>query len=444
MKMESSERDKRTRLDAIDSGSNVWLSASAGSGKTTVLVDRILRLLLDGAPPERLLCLTYTRAAAAEMLTRLAKRLSLWVVDEGECEKDLLDLLDHPADDETKARARRLFFLALDSPGGIRVRTIHAFCQELLRRFPLEAGIAPGFRIFSEDRERRLRARARLEGLQRGMTGDAAAIHDSFFDAFLTYVPEGEQGRVLERLWGESDTRLHALPEHFSDGAEVAARFGEILDWEGDFSLGEDDILSRFIAEIPDAAERAGELLSTHGSRSDAGRAGRALVWLRSSKEERLLTSAPYFGWILTAKGGARQKLVSQASLQALSEEDGEVVQRFLESEAVRALSVVESMRRYEMVRASTALTLLTHRIRSAYEESKRVEGVLDYDDLILLARNLLESSDWVRWKLDGGFHHVLIDEAQDTGPDQWQLIGSLIDDFYSGESAHEDRGGRA
>ncbi|MDA8008689.1 MAG: UvrD-helicase domain-containing protein [Alphaproteobacteria bacterium] len=436
--MESSlERDARARFDAIGSASNVWLSASAGSGKTTVLVDRILRLLIDGAAPERLLCLTYTRAAAAEMVTRLAERLSAWAADEERCAADLNDLLGHSGDDATRARARRLFFLALDAPGGIRVRTIHAFCQELLQRFPLEAGVLPGFRILAEERERRLRARARLDGLRRG-GGDMADAHD----AFLTYAPEDTQARVLHTLWSESGARLRRLPEEPADGDAIAAHLAALLGWEGDFSIREDRVLADFVADIPDAAARVAELMREHGANAESVRAEAALSWLRGGERDRLLDLAPYASWFLTTQDEPRKKPASKKFLTAISENDADLAESFFAKETERLLASLGAMRRHELVRASTALTMLTRRIRSAYEEAKRAEGSLDYDDLISLARVLLRHSDWVRWKLDGGFHHVLIDEAQDTGPDQWRLITSLIEDFYAGEGAHEDRDG--
>ncbi|MDA8005449.1 MAG: double-strand break repair helicase AddA [Alphaproteobacteria bacterium] len=436
--MESSlERDARARFAAIGSASNVWLSASAGSGKTTVLVDRILRLLLDGAAPERLLCLTYTRAAAAEMVARLAERLSVWAVDEERCAADLNDLLGYPGDDAVRARARRLFFLALDAPGGIRIRTIHAFCRELLSRFPLEAGIVPGFRIFGEDQESNLRGESRFRGLRSG-GGDMADAHD----AFLTYASESTQKKILDDLWGGSDARLRAIPGHPEDGDGVAARLAALLEWEGDFSIREDSILAGFIAEIPDEAERVAGLMREHGARSESALAEAVVAWFQVDAHERLSDFSYYKEWFLTKGGSARKKPASKKFLTAIGDADAALAEDFFTRETERLLETLESVHRHELIRVSAALALLTRRIRSEYADAKRDKGGLDYNDLITLASRLLQDSDWVRWKLDGGFHHVLIDEAQDTGREQWNLITSLVEDFYAGEGAHEDRDG--
>ena len=137
---------------AADPSASVWVSASAGTGKTKVLTDRVLRLLLSGAEPGRILCLTFTRAAAAEMAIRITGTLGDWTAAGDEIlDMALRELLDRAPKDAEFHRARMLFAHVLDTPGGIKILTIHAFCQSLLRRFPLEAGIAPHFAV-ADDR----------------------------------------------------------------------------------------------------------------------------------------------------------------------------------------------------------------------------------------------------------------------------------------------------
>ncbi|MDA1308916.1 MAG: UvrD-helicase domain-containing protein, partial [Proteobacteria bacterium] len=137
--------------NASEPNRSVWVAASAGSGKTKVLTDRVLRLLLSGARPERILCLTFTKAAAAEMATRIAGRLSAWsVVDDATLDDQLRDLSGRAPEAIEVERARRLFATVLDAPGGLEVQTIHGFCQSILRRFPLEAGLPPQFDVLDE------------------------------------------------------------------------------------------------------------------------------------------------------------------------------------------------------------------------------------------------------------------------------------------------------
>ena len=148
----AAERDAaRGQKLAADPATSVWVAASAGTGKTTVLTDRVLALLLEGTAPERILALTFTKAAAAEMAARIADHLGAWTDRaEAELNETLAALLGHAPDKAETMRARTLFARVLDAPGGMPIQTIHAFCQSLLRRFPLEAGIAPHFSVMDE------------------------------------------------------------------------------------------------------------------------------------------------------------------------------------------------------------------------------------------------------------------------------------------------------
>src|SRR5690606_13877484 len=145
------EEATRAQRRAASPEVSAWVAASAGSGKTQVLTDRVLNLLLEGTPPGRILCLTFTKAAAAEMAIRLGERLRHWATQpDRELEKSLFDLTGAPVEPELVARARRLFARVLDAPGGIPIQTIHSFCQSLLARFPLEAGVVPHFELLDE------------------------------------------------------------------------------------------------------------------------------------------------------------------------------------------------------------------------------------------------------------------------------------------------------
>jgi len=184
---------------AAEPGDSVWVVASAGTGKTTVLTDRSLRLLLAGSRPERLLCLTFTNAAAAEMANRIAERLAQWaVMSERDLTKTLDDLLGRPANDEERELARRLFARVLDTPGGMRILTIHAFCQSLLRRFPLEAGIAPHFELLDERRSDELLMEARDELLD-----EAGEEEETAFARALAHVSERVNEQDFAELLGD-------------------------------------------------------------------------------------------------------------------------------------------------------------------------------------------------------------------------------------------------
>ncbi|HIM45779.1 MAG TPA: double-strand break repair helicase AddA, partial [Alphaproteobacteria bacterium] len=169
----------RAQRDAADPAASVWVSASAGTGKTKVLTDRVLRLLLNGTEPGRILCLTFTRAAAAEMAIRITGTLGEWTTAADEIlDMALRDLLQRAPEDAEFRRARMLFAQVLDTPGGMKILTIHAFCQSLLRRFPLEAGIAPHFAVADERTQRELLNEAQnrlLRHARHGADEDLAA-----------------------------------------------------------------------------------------------------------------------------------------------------------------------------------------------------------------------------------------------------------------------------
>src|SRR5689334_22719587 len=141
----------REQRRATTPGHSAWVEANAGTGKTKVLTDRVTRLLLDRVKPERILCLTFTKAAAAEMRNRLAGQLGRWaMMTDAKLDEEIEKLIDRTPEAVERVVARRLFARVLDAPGGINILTIHAFCQALLKRFPLEAGVAPGFDVLDE------------------------------------------------------------------------------------------------------------------------------------------------------------------------------------------------------------------------------------------------------------------------------------------------------
>ena len=150
----------RRQHDAARPGQSTWLSANAGSGKTRVLTDRVARLLLDGVQPQHILCLTYTKAAAAEMQNRLFQRLGAWAMLDDAALRDALRALGYTGSttDRDLRRARTLFARAIETPGGLKIQTIHSFCAALLRRFPLEAGVSPQFTEIEDRAAELLRA----------------------------------------------------------------------------------------------------------------------------------------------------------------------------------------------------------------------------------------------------------------------------------------------
>ena len=414
------------QVQAADPAASTWLSANAGSGKTRVLTDRVARLLLRGVAPQRILCLTYTKAAAAEMQNRLFRRLGEWAMKGDEELADALrDLGEEGAlDPELLARARRLFARALETPGGLKIQTIHAFCAALLRRFPLEAAVAPDF---SEADPRSLQT-LRMELLDDLAAGNEASLLDDLADS----VNESALFSLLDELG------------RFRDAFRPNAAHADL----------------NALFDLPPDIERA--TLEAQVFNGDEPAMARALLpYLRSGgkNDTKLadaltpLTTNVGLGMLPRLEGallyGAKTKNPFGAKGEALPTKALRHMLGQAEPDALAALDAlgerVEAARPLRLKLAARSRTAALHSFARhwlpATESAKAARGWLEFDDLILRARDLLSDpsvAQWVLFKLDGGIDHILIDEAQDTSPEQWQVIALLAQEFTAGESARE------
>ncbi|HEX6102566.1 MAG TPA: double-strand break repair helicase AddA [Alphaproteobacteria bacterium] len=423
------DADRHQRI-AADPAHSAWVSASAGTGKTKVLTDRVLNLLLEGTPPERLLCLTYTKAAAAEMAARIAETLAGWAaMPEPELARALTERADAPPSGERLRAARRLFARVLDAPGGLRIQTIHAFCQSLLARFPIEARVAPHFRVAEEATAAALLLEARRTLFAAGRPEIAAAIDEvsvlATEDDFATLTAQviAERGRFqraqrrhggLEGLIAAVQKLLEVTPDLTQDLAIAAACEDKALDA---------------------AALRAAIAGLEAGGVRDQARARFIADWL-ADPAARARGFAAYRKAFFTEDGNGKvfERLISASGARAAPG-----AAEALKAEAERICRLDDLCGRIQVARATAALYRLADGILAEYRRLKAERALLDYDDLILTARDLLlraELAPWVLYKLDGGIDHILIDEAQDTNPEQWELIGALAGEFFAGEGA--------
>ncbi len=420
----------RRQRQAAAPGASVWVDASAGTGKTKVLVDRVLALLLDGAAPEKLLCLTYTRAAAAEMANRINDRLAKWATaPEPELREALAELSGAEPARERIGLARRLFARALDAPGGLKIMTIHAFCQSLIARFPLEAGIAPHFELMDERsasealasaREAVLaRARAEPDGTLAKAVGIVAGwAHEDRAQDVLAQLAR-ERGR-LKRLFDTLglDGLVARQRERLGlDADETAASVIDAACADGAFDhVG----LKRCIAALLD------------GQKTDVARGNIIAAWF-ADPAARADGFAEYAKAYLTKEDTIRARLATKG----IDATFGDI----LRIEAERVLAAIERCKKIAVAEASAALVTFAAALIDAYERNKADDAALDYDDLVLAARALLArdgGASWVLYKLDGGVDHILIDEAQDTSPAQWAVVAALAEEFFAGEGASE------
>lgn len=420
---------------AADPEASVWVAASAGTGKTSVLTDRVLALLLAGTPPARILCLTFTKAAAAEMANRIADRLGRWAtVTDAELARDVGKLTDQTPQDDLLQRARRLFARVIDAPGGLKIETIHAFCQSLLRRFPLEAGVVPHFQVMDERSAAELMDRARDGILLRAWRGVDEALAAALREV-TGHIQEDEFRELMAGLARERGrlARLATGPRELESAIAAVYRCLGLRPGED-----KDAVLAAALANDALDARALGAAAAAlaAGSKDDQERGRIIAAWL-TDQAKRGDQIDEYRKVFLTGEGEVRQRLATKAVLEAAPEVEGA-----LRAEAERLTALGERIKAAVTAAATAALLTLGGAVLAAYERHKAEEAMLDYDDLILEARRLLESrgADWVLYKLDKGLDHILIDEAQDTNPDQWRVIALLADEFFAGEGAREER----
>ncbi|MCS6932668.1 MAG: double-strand break repair helicase AddA [Acetobacteraceae bacterium] len=412
---------------ASDPALSAWVSASAGSGKTRVLIERVLRLLLAGVPPGRILCLTFTRAAAAEMANRLSALLGQWAVaEEGRLAAALSALLRRPPEAAELHAARGLFLRVLEQPGGMRISTIHAFCQSLLGAFPLEAGLAPRFGVLEEAEARALAAEAAEQVLASPEAVAPLSLLAAHTDlarfSGLVGTLAGTPG--LARLLAEAgasglSARLSAalgLPPGTDEAASIAAHCAGL---------------------DPAPLVRAGRLLCQSGNENDRARGEAVLAFAMAAPELRAGRWEAWRDLLLTEDGSIRARLATQQTPR-----QDEV--RGILSAAAQAVQAVEDARAAaRLLSATTALLSLAAPVLARYGALKHGRGRLDYDDLIARARALLvdPGAAWVQYKLDGGIAHVLLDESQDSNAEQWEIVSALTAEFFAGEGAARDAG---
>jgi ATP-dependent helicase/nuclease subunit A len=426
------------QMRASDPQSSVWVSASAGTGKTYVLTSRVLRLMLTGTPPGRILCLTYTNAAASEMANRVNNRLSYWVLcDEEQLNSELKYLIgDHPTN-EQKELARKLFAQVLDVPGGIKIQTIHAFCQSLLGRFPIEANVAPHFELM-DDRTILEYLRTSQDELFNVIRNDKDKKLNHSLAHITALVTENTFGELMNELKSERGG-LDELRSKFVTIERMIISIKDILE------ISSNDTSEIILNEACLGQNFDGEALLnvasalSHGSKTDAIRGEIIYKWVKDDTG-RVLNFNVYKEAFLT-KGDIRKNLITKA-IQKECPHGFDI----LAAEASRLQFVEDRLKRMSLVDNSEAILRVGFALIDIYTKSKVRHSVLDYDDLILKVRNLFRKNniaDWILFKLDGGLDHILIDEAQDTNPDQWHVVQVLASEFFAGfgtrdESAQE------
>jgi double-strand break repair helicase AddA, alphaproteobacterial type len=405
--------------EASNPQASIWVDASAGTGKTKVLTDRVLRFLLDGVQPGKILCLTYTKAAAAEMLLRLQTRLSCWATcPDATLVAELTALNGTAPQAHHIHQARQLFYDLIDDPYGLRILTIHSFCQQILTKFPTEAGLAGGFTLI-DDAERQNLLECCFDRFLAKLTTDPALK-----SAFATVQPYYTPGALIESLHDTLlDPKVRQNLHTFDCQAYQAQLRGHMAlnACEQPFMIDRDrygaacDILRQGGVQDQKAAALIETLLQQD---AEIEQPAKVLECLKSL--------------FLTATDEVRKRLAAKKLL-----EQHPWLEAFFVAEAESLILAIEEEKKRICLAVSTALMQLAQTFLTLYQGLKAERHVLDFEDLIDKTAGLLQQQDgisWVLYKLDGGIDHLLIDEAQDSSPSQWQIITLLASDFFSGQ----------
>ena len=411
---------------------SIWVNASAGTGKTKVLTDRILRLLLprdeepQGTAAHKILGLTFTKAAASEMAQRINETLSEWaVMDEKMLHQKLQQLLGRQASESELKKAQRLFAEVIDTPDRLKIMTIHSFCQSLLSRFPLEAGLTPGFKLIEEREAHALILQAKTQlfnnaDITNALNNLLAALNeDQLFDLLTAIINERGQ---FQRL----------LDQHLGIGGIYTALCNKMNIQPG---TEPQNVIREACTHHNEVALKSlcAALNSAKGVRDQAA-GNKIATWLSAPLEEKLKSFSTYRSAYLTQAGTISKQVPSKG----IRESRPDLFDAFT-AEAERLLTLQDTIKSIQTANFTRDLLIVGKELLKIYAALKTQQNFLDYEDLIFKSLALLQSqSAWVQFKLDEGIDHILIDEAQDTNPEQWQIIEALCAEFFAAHSEAE------
>ena len=409
------EQANTLQAQASNPAYNVWVSASAGSGKTKVLTDRILRLLLSGIAPRKILGITFTKNAAAGMQQRIDDILSFWgygdhklVANDLESRLKLWSMAcDHKKIIEIQALARSL----LAGSDKVRIQTIHSFCQSLLKAFPLEAKVDHNFTVIDERQQQDLVKQAITDVItkkQFELTVISQFMDEESFlsaiDDFLQEAPNPDETQVktkLQQIYGiiDDSVSLEQLAAEFYDGTKQ-------LD-----------------------LKQLRQIL-IHGSKTEQKQGEHLTNWLQLPNKQEQLDM--YLRVFLTQKGELRQKVITSKT----SKQYPDMAQIMIE-EQTRVHTFAQTRKALQAFMLNFNIYKIGTGIAEQFKFLKQQRAFLDYDDLIAKCADLLVNNSaaaWVMYKLDGGIDHILVDESQDTSPLQWRVITALINEFITSD----------
>ena len=407
---------------------SAWVSANAGSGKTHVLTQRVIRLMLAGNAPDKILCLTFTKAAAANMKNRVFSTLADWtMMDDTKLDKEIFKTSNQHVTHKIRNRARQLFALALDTPGGLKIQTIHAFCESLLHQFPLEANVPGHFEAMQEIEQANMLLQARTIALS---GDDSEAAHH--YAALVPFATDDAIGKGLNAIISMRQEFLNWVSPSIETALEqLYVKLGVKSD--DTVSTIYQYAISSILENCKDISAITAQAASSD-KKTDLELANALQILVENENTEVTFE--------------ALKKAVLTAKIEPKSEKT--IATNFVKNEIPSALDTLfqiadiilialEKINALQLLQNSYHLFKIGEAVLELYENMKRQRGLIDFDDQIEKCATLLTRSeirDWIRYRLDRGIDHLLVDEAQDTSPKQWEIINAVTEDFHSGETA--------
>ena len=423
-------KQNKNQQSASNPEHNVWVMANAGSGKTKVLTDRVLRLMLEGTAPEKILCLTFTKNAATEMLGRINKELSQWViVDRDALSKEIENLTGKKADNKTISLAKSLFAKVVDNSSRLKIQNFHSFCQSILKRFPLEADIAPHFKVADDQTEKELIK----EAWHRLISGPNDELTEAISNITIL---SGD--KKIEDIVSSIINQRGQFQKILQDNKDINKKIDAVLGVES-----KESIIESFLSDNSIQKNKLIDLceyLSGSDKSTDVKSYNEIQKWLAYTKEERWDELDDYKNIFLLKDEDKAKQTTSVATKKSVLEKFPEA-RNIIEKEQAHLLKCSDKIKSISIANLTKNLFVIADSILCIYKDLKEEKSLLDRSDLILATKNLFSKdgiSPWVLYKIDDGIEHILVDEAQDTSPEQWEVVRKICEEFFAGESKAE------
>lgn len=434
----------KVQLRDSDLNYSVWVSASAGTGKTKILIDRILRLLLEGVDIDKIICITYSKKAANEMQERLLATLANWAISNFEdLDAEIQELCGYTPSEEQLELASKLFSYVLNRPQEIKIQTIHSFCQSLLAKFPLEAGLTPNFITLEENAS--------------FVTKIKEQILQETLQQYYKFQEKADILNILIKKMGK-----HNFQQNIYNVLNNLKFIDEIynahkIDIQGKNSYKEelynflqvdpkqssDQIKQEFLNNIPKSAFEFLDNILQHFENSPISYITDHLKFLSLYKNLDETKLKEWLSLFVAQNNNIRKFSIKSPYKKQLEASVQEQIITILNQEAERIIKYKENYNKAVNAEISYAFSHIAFDIFAKYQDYKQKSNFLDYDDQVIKAVYLLTKRDimpWIMFKLDSTIEHILVDEAQDTTPLQWEIIKAFAKEFFSGESAHEEK----